>query len=340
MKIANILAVLLVALILASCAPAVIVVSTETTIPTSTFTPVPAATVTIEATPTIEVSPTVTTVPTEAGPKAGDTKVENGFTYAYKEIKTPEGEYKGWFRPLAVNIPLYDRGGMYSPTLNPDGKTVATNSDGSVAWQAAKNIGTTNVYIELGVANEQAIRAVTHTPHTKFFENMYDVTISTRLTEDFVQAHGIPPGAAMDLFNGKLQNGKIAYNFLDGQTPYTWVVGPDSGATVYVVNYDNVAPDPDNGFWEWLIPNVNKPRSDWHKFRTAFWGVDGHGIVGAIASEKPMSDDELRMLPIWHEATVIGNHDKDVHGSGLSIFLQMLLQYSHTKELPQLNIEK
>ncbi len=336
MKNKYIVIVLLFTFILASCAPAAIVVKTETTIPTSTFTPVP--TVTMTPSPTIEPSPTV--VPTEAGPKAGDTKVENGFTYAYKEIKTPEGEYKGWFRPLAVNIPLHDRGGSYSPTLNPDGQTVATNSDGSVAWQAAKNLGPTNVYIELGVANEQAIRAITHTPHTEFFENMYDVTIATRLDEDFVQARGIPPVAVQNLFNAKLQNGKIAYNFLDGQTPYTWVVGPDSGATIYVVNYDNAAPAPDNGFWEWLIPTVGKPRSDWPKFRTAFWGVDGHGIIGAIASEKPMSDEELRMIPIWHEATVIGNHDKDVYGSSFSIFVQMLLQNTHTTQFPQLNIEK
>lgn len=54
MKIKNILAVLLVAFILASCAPMVNVVPTETTIPTSTFTPAPTATATITPTPAPE----------------------------------------------------------------------------------------------------------------------------------------------------------------------------------------------------------------------------------------------------------------------------------------------
>lgn len=50
MKIKNIFTVLLIALILASCAPAAKVVSTETAIPTSTFTPIP-------STPTITPTP-------------------------------------------------------------------------------------------------------------------------------------------------------------------------------------------------------------------------------------------------------------------------------------------
>jgi hypothetical protein len=55
MKIKNIITVLLVFIILASCAPAAKVVPTETTIPTSTFTPVPTATITPTLIPTINV---------------------------------------------------------------------------------------------------------------------------------------------------------------------------------------------------------------------------------------------------------------------------------------------
>ena len=53
MKIKNIITVLLVAIILVSCAPAAKVVPTETAVPTSTFTPVP-------PTPTITQTPTLT----------------------------------------------------------------------------------------------------------------------------------------------------------------------------------------------------------------------------------------------------------------------------------------
>jgi hypothetical protein len=55
MKIKNIVTVLLIAFILASCTPAAKVVPTETAVPTSTFTPVPTATVTSTPIPTINV---------------------------------------------------------------------------------------------------------------------------------------------------------------------------------------------------------------------------------------------------------------------------------------------
>jgi endo-1,4-beta-xylanase len=53
MKIKNIVAVLLVALISASCAPAATVVPTKTVVPTSTFTPIPITTSTVTPVPTI-----------------------------------------------------------------------------------------------------------------------------------------------------------------------------------------------------------------------------------------------------------------------------------------------
>jgi hypothetical protein len=55
MKIKNIVTVLLVAVTLASCAPAAKVVPTETAVPTSTFTPAPTATITSTPIPTINV---------------------------------------------------------------------------------------------------------------------------------------------------------------------------------------------------------------------------------------------------------------------------------------------
>jgi len=55
MKIKNIVTVLLVAFILASCAPTAKVVPTETAIPTSTFTPIPTSTATSTPIPTVNV---------------------------------------------------------------------------------------------------------------------------------------------------------------------------------------------------------------------------------------------------------------------------------------------
>src|SRR5215212_7557764 len=58
MKIKNIVAILLVTMVLISCAPAATVIPTETAIPTSTFTPIP---------PTATITPTLTAAPTPTG---------------------------------------------------------------------------------------------------------------------------------------------------------------------------------------------------------------------------------------------------------------------------------
>jgi hypothetical protein len=69
MKTKNIITVLLVAIILASCAPAAKVVPTETAIPTSTFTPVPIATITPTSNPTIDVEGQIVSNPYFSNPE-------------------------------------------------------------------------------------------------------------------------------------------------------------------------------------------------------------------------------------------------------------------------------
>lgn len=84
MKIKNIVMVLLVAFILASCAPAVTVVPTETSVPTSTATKTPAPTSTPQPTAT------ATEIPDSNAPPKGDwTKREkvNGKYVYYKEVE-------------------------------------------------------------------------------------------------------------------------------------------------------------------------------------------------------------------------------------------------------------
>ena len=64
MKNKNIVTVLLISFILASCAPAATVVPTRTAAPASTFTPIPTATSTTAPTPTITSTSTATPIPT------------------------------------------------------------------------------------------------------------------------------------------------------------------------------------------------------------------------------------------------------------------------------------
>jgi len=315
-----------------------VVTSCANAAPTPFASSTAAETATRVATQTPSSTPTAVPTPTEAGPKVGDTKVENGFTYTYTEVKSPDGvkEYAGYFRPLAVNIPFIDNNGMYAPILGPDGKSVLKNPDGKNQWQGAKSIGPTTVYVELGVQDEFIIKSIGHTPHpipfqktTQYEDRMLAVMLQHYFhTDNSTQDQN-------DVYFAAIQSGKVSYTFTDGSKTYTWPFSPESGATVYVVNYNNVAPTAENGVKQWSAAPSN------HVFRTAFWGVDQKGIIGMIASEKPFSeltDFELRMLPIWHIAVVM--HNADVTKAGFDQFVQEQVQMADKQPWPQLTIER
>jgi len=269
-------------------------------------------------------APTAVPTPTEAGPKVGNTKVENGFTYSLKHIETPDGkEYVGYFRQVAVDLPFWDWTGGYVPILNPDGKSVAKNADGSLQYQQAKNVGPINVLVELGVPDEFAIKSIMHNPRPADLQRQGDYigAIGGEMTKHYLPGNGLSQDSTNILY-AALQSGAVTHTFKDGDKSYTFPVSPESGATVYVINYDNATTD--KGFSRW-----NDGFSGYN-FATAFWGVDQKGVIGAIASETPLStltDNQLLMLPLWHMTVAMNNKDV-THVTFNDSFFQELMQFA------------
>jgi hypothetical protein len=83
MKIKNIVTILLIAVILASCAPAAKVIPTETVIPTSAFTPIPP---TIEPSPTVELSLEQQSATIEAAELLAIAISQTGTSITYEQI--------------------------------------------------------------------------------------------------------------------------------------------------------------------------------------------------------------------------------------------------------------
>jgi hypothetical protein len=80
-------------------------------------------------------------------------------------------------------------------------------------------------------------------------------------------------------------------------------------------------------------------------FWVAFWGVDSHGIVGAISLDKPLDQldpFEIRMLPLWHEAVVIDDDEQDnsdISNVGFNGLLQRLVQDVTAVKPPLIEIQ-
>lgn len=252
----------------------------------------PTQTITSAATET----PTdIPATPTESGPKVGDQIIKDGITYT--DIKSPDGtkEYLEYFGPLAVNDPLFDQTRTRYPVLNPDGKTFATNPDGTLQRQNAQNIGPINVLAELGTLDGSNILSITHPSNTGDINTKSDYlgSLTTDLAEHYL-GHDIQTVDDTNLLGTALQSGLVTYTFTDGTNTYTVPIFPESGATIYIINSKNATKA--NGFSQWV------DGSDGHTFDTAFWGVDKHGIIGMIASETPipqLSDAEILTFPLW-----------------------------------------
>lgn len=296
-------------LLLGACTPAVLP------------TPTPRE-ISLAPTPTnVAATETAVPTPTEAGPKAGDKLVENGYTYTYTVI--PESGYKGWFRPMA-EIPLVPWDIKYVP----DGK------GGYVESNASNDVGPTRLLIEKGLNGEQIISALTQTRKEKGSSPLpnYTEQLLTYLRKDYSVTH---PNANDYQFNTDLQRGNVTYTFHVGPTEYTWTISPKSGATIYVLKNDPAYLTEENGFWTW----VDGPYGT--HFYTAFWGVDNNGIVGAISVDKSLDQldpFELRILPLYHQVAVL-THD-DVQGVACDANCQRMVIFAGEGNPPVIDVKK
>ncbi|MCL5612154.1 MAG: hypothetical protein M1485_06325, partial [Chloroflexi bacterium] len=262
--------------------------------------------------------------PTPAGPKEGDTKAENGYTYTYTLI--PESGQYLWVRPMG-QISFYPWQSLWAPDgIGVDGKPQYKSSSPS------NNIGPTTVMVDIRVDEAEAsvpgkhiLSTLSQGFHPEMDTNVrYNQFLDTALYDGYYNTKKLPK---IDFqWNTDLQDGKIAYTFYVNGVPHTVPISPQSGATIYVLPYDDSnKPSDANGFWEWSdMPYKTQ-------FRTAFWGVNDKGIIGAIAVNKPLNElnpFEVRLLAIWHEATVVDNANKDVKGAGFSILAQLLAEHA------------
>jgi hypothetical protein len=106
-------------------------------------------------------------------------------------------------------------------------------------------------------------------------------------------------------------------SFTVSGTEYRWGPGPDVGAVIYIVDWDDADPTTDSRFVQWgdgkLVPF----------FRSAFWGTDSQGnILGGIASQEPLSelpDKWIRTMVLFHTISIVGF--KDMTNGGYSSLL-------------------
>ncbi len=286
---------------------------------TSISTPVIVSTATVAPSET-----PIPVTPTEAGPKVGDTIEKNGFTYTYTEVKIPDGkEYFGYFRPLAVNLPLWGTAGGQVKVLNPDG-TLAKNPDGTDKLQDNRSIGPINVLVEMDASDEYVIKDIVHPAAPNPWpggQAVYGGSLDPVLYQHYFPDANPFSGdqAKYSLYRAALASGAVSYTFTYGSNTYTVPISPDSGATVYAINYKSATNA--NRFQQWSAFGK-------HNFSTAFWGTDKHGLVGAIASESPLSElsnPELMTFLLWHLSVAINNNDVTQVGYGDRLF-QSLVQ--------------
>ena len=130
----------------------------------------------------------------------------------------------------------------------------------------------------------------------------------------------------------------ITYTYMYGTKTYTWQPSPTHGADIYIVNFDNT-----NGFNEWhdLPDKTFQPNQT--VFRTIFWGTNAQGnISGAIATQdiSKLDDSEIRLLALFHVASVLDGATTNVTGAGYGPFLQFLLGYAAKDTIPYIQIQK
>lgn len=280
----------------------------------------PASTVEVTQTiaPAVTEAPTIAPTATETGPKEGDTKVENGYTFTYTVVKTADGKepYTGWFRPMTLTpIPIWD--------YNIYAKDAAGN------FVSGKAIGPIQVLVEEGVSGADTIQSLSHTKYQDLnsdqANNEYLDTVRPLFHMRFL---GSPAKTGQDdqwqelvtnLQDGDPKTGSITFT-VSGKK-FSWGPGPNEGSVVYVMNWDHAAPTKDNGFVQW------KDNTNIDNFRSAFWGIDAEGnILGAIASEKPLnqlSDKQIRMLPFFHTISILDGEDMTARGFSTRLDLEL-----------------
>jgi len=288
---------------------------------------------TVAITPTAPVeTPTTEASPTPAAPKEGDTMVENGYTYTYTVIRSPDTKetlYTGWFRKMTLTaLPLWDWS-TYVP-------------DGSGGWKVGQDVGPIQVLVEKGVPGADTIRSLEHTQYpdgqpnnNEYMETLYPL-ISKRFLGKWLDAASNEEWRQLqvDLQDGKPDTAMITFT-VNGKE-YQWSPGPNVGSVVYVLNWDHAAPTKENGFVEW------KDNTNTDRFRTAFWGIDDKGnILGAIASEKPLNEltyKQIRMMVLYDTIQILVG--KDMTDVGYGAVLNDFADISGKDNPPVIEIHK
>jgi hypothetical protein len=295
----------------------------------------PEATASPAATSTPEATATAAPTATKAEPKEGDKQGD----YVYR-IPGGNKELANYYGPLATNIPMLDWAGSGLPMLTYDNKTIILDNDGKPAREAAKpNLMSVNVVVAMDV-DKNGIQAITHTPRATLVSSTFDDLITSALGERYGGRTGYRPDInTQRVVLAKINKGDLSFDVVVGSEKYVWSIGPNSGATIYVVDYEKMVPTEENGFWE-----IKNPQTG-HTFRVGFLGTNSRGLIGAFSSQAPLSelsDTELRMLPLWHIAVATDVKNKDnVKGADFNDSLfQQLVQYSNKSPYPQLNIVK
>jgi len=321
----QIVAYILFVLFFASCATSPAYLETATAIPSET----PQPTQTLTETPTQ--TPTITPTATEAGPKEGDTKVENGITYTYTVIRGADNhvEFSG-FTNLLTKMPAYDLDFSFSGPL--EGKSVVP----------------TTILVENTVPGQNGITFSHQIPVNSpdFTPTRYDQFFLGALNANYFHKGSgyLPSLTEQNTMKADIaKGGNFPISVTDGTNTFTWnigagVVGPglSGGAKIIVRNFDEMVPSNTNNIDEWHDEN------NVH-FRTVYDGVDAQGdLVGEISVDKPLNEltpKELMVLPLFHIATALDiSNNGDVTTVGYDILLQSLLDYAFTGNPPQIAI--
>ncbi|MCL5612152.1 MAG: hypothetical protein M1485_06315 [Chloroflexi bacterium] len=299
-----------------ACSSSVSIPTTALATPTLVTPTAPAPAVT-EAPATPTAIPTPESSPTPAGPKEGDTKAENGYTYTYTVVRTADGkaEYSGWFRPMtptAINM-------MDWVWYLPDG---------------AKGIAPITIFVEDNVPGADAIQVFTHSEIAKGQGG------SNSYINALVTAFGNNNNDKWLTVRDGMEAGTQKYPVQFGNTSFDFYPSPKHGSIVYVFNPNNPVISKENGSVEWDDGQINHD----HKFKTIFWGLDAQGnTLGGIASETPLNQlnpEELPIFPFYHVASIIGGTGGDLklYSGGYSQLLQRMREGSQKSDPPYVEI--